>query len=254
MLHLNNIQVERQGRVILAVDDLTLNEGEITVVLGHNGSGKSTLMKLLARQFAPDRGRVRFAGESLEKMSQKTLARRIAYLPQHLPVADGLSVRELIRLGRFPWRGLLGRWQSDDEHIIDQAMADTDLEHYRDSAVDQLSGGERQRAWIAMLLAQQTPFMLLDEPTSALDLAHQYALMRLLYRLNRATGRGVVIILHDINLAARFADRILALKQGVVIFDGPPDALMNAESLTALYDMPLRTLSHPDGHDVAVVA
>ncbi|MFG1491728.1 ABC transporter ATP-binding protein, partial [Oceanospirillum sp. HFRX-1_2] len=108
--------------------------------------------------------------------------------------------------------------------------------------------------WIAMLLAQQTPYMLLDEPTSALDLSHQYALMSLLYRLNRATGRGVVIILHDINLAARFADRILALKQGVVIFDDKPQALMNSESLTALYDLPIQTLQHPQGHEVAIVA
>ncbi len=254
MLHLKDIRVERQGRTILAIDDLALNENEITVILGHNGSGKSTLMKLLARQIGPDQGQILFDGAPLQTMSQKKLARNIAYLPQHLPVADGLNVRELVRLGRFPWRGLLGRWQSDDEHIIDQAISDTDLDAYQGNTVDQMSGGERQRAWIAMLLAQQTPYMLLDEPTSALDLSHQYALMSLLYRLNRATGRGVVIILHDINLAARFADRILALKQGVVIFDDKPQALMNSESLTALYDLPIQTLQHPQGHEVAIVA
>ncbi len=254
MLHLSSIQVERQGRTILAIDELNLNEKEITVILGHNGSGKSTLMKLLARQIVPDRGDILFDGQPLSLMSQKILARNIAYLPQHLPTADGLNVRELVRLGRFPWRGLLGRWQQDDEQFIEQAISDTDLDEYADSAVDSMSGGERQRAWIAMLLAQQTPYMLLDEPTSALDLSHQYSLMSLLHRLNRATGRGVVIILHDINLAARFADRILALKQGVIIFDDKPQALMNNESLTALYDMPIQTLQHPHGHDIAVVA
>ncbi|WP_417594236.1 ABC transporter ATP-binding protein [Oceanospirillum sp.] len=254
MLHLSSIQVERQGRTILAIDDLALNEKEITVILGHNGSGKSTLMKLLARQIVPDQGDILFDGQSLSTMNQKTLARNIAYLPQHLPAADGLNVRELVRLGRFPWRGLLGRWQQDDERIIEQAISDTNLDEYAQSSVDRMSGGERQRAWIAMLLAQQTPYMLLDEPTSALDLSHQYALMSLLHRLNRATGRGVVIILHDINLAARFADRILALKQGVIIFDDKPQALMNNESLTALYDMPIQTLQHPHGHDIAVVA
>ena len=254
MLHLNGIQVERQGRNILAIGELSLNEGEITVILGHNGSGKSTLMKLLARQFSPDQGIVSYQDQPLDEMSQKAFAQKVAYLPQHLPVADGLSVRELVRLGRFPWRGLLGRWLKHDDFIIDQALADTDLEAHAQSAVDQMSGGERQRAWIAMLLAQQTPYMLLDEPTSALDLSHQYALMNLLRRLNRATGRGIVIILHDINLAARFADRILALKQGVVIFDDEPAALMNNESLTALYDIPIQTLAHPHGHEVAVVA
>ncbi|WP_028303537.1 ABC transporter ATP-binding protein [Oceanospirillum maris] len=254
MLHLNGIQVERQGINILSIGELSLNEGEITVILGHNGSGKSTLMKLLARQFSPDQGIVSYQDQPLDEMSQKAFAQKVAYLPQHLPVADGLSVRELVRLGRFPWRGLLGRWLKHDDFIIDQALADTDLEAHAQSAVDQMSGGERQRAWIAMLLAQQTPYMLLDEPTSALDLSHQYALMNLLRRLNRATGRGIVIILHDINLAARFADRILALKQGVVIFDDEPAALMNNESLTALYDIPIQTLAHPHGHEVAVVA
>jgi len=254
MLHLNGIQVERQGRNILSIDELSLKEGEITVILGHNGSGKSTLMKLLARQFSPDQGVVSYQDQPLDEMSQKAFAQKVAYLPQHLPVADGLSVRELVRLGRFPWRGLLGRWLKHDDFIIDQALADTDLEAHAQSTVDQMSGGERQRAWIAMLLAQQTPYMLLDEPTSALDLSHQYALMNLLRRLNRATGRGIVIILHDINLAARFADRILALKQGVVIFDDEPAALMNNESLTALYDIPIQTLAHPHGHEVAVVA
>lgn len=252
---MNDIEVRRDGRLTLALDELQLAGDQFTVILGHNGSGKSTLMNLIARQLQPDTGTLQLDGKPLASFSQREFARRVAFLPQRLPDVAGLTVRELVRLGRFPWRGLLGRWQAEDQRMIERAMAQTDVEQYADHLADTLSGGERQRAWIAMLLAQQSPLILLDEPTSALDLAHQYELMTLLRELNLATGRGIVAILHDINLTARYADRIVALKQGRVFFDGSPEELLNNPLLSQLYDIDIELIEQPgSARKIAVVA
>lgn len=255
MLKLENIQVRRDGRLTLALDELQLAGDQFTVILGHNGSGKSTLMNLIARQLEPDTGTLQLDGQPLAGYSQREFARRVAFLPQRLPDVAGLTVRELVRLGRFPWRGLLGRWQAEDGQMIEQAMQQTDVTQYADHLADTLSGGERQRAWIAMLLAQQSPLILLDEPTSALDLAHQYELMTLLRELNLSTGRGIVAILHDINLTARYADRIVALKQGRIFFDGTPEQLLDNPLLSQLYDIDIELIEHPgSARKIAVVA
>lgn len=255
MLELSDIRVHRDGRDILRTDRLSLGEHQFTVILGHNGSGKSTLMNLLARQAQPDSGAIRVRGQAINSLSQKKLAQQIAFLPQRLPEVAGLNVRELVRLGRFPWRGTFGRWQAADNAIIEWAMAQTDVARYADHMTDLLSGGERQRAWVAMLLAQESPLLLLDEPTAALDLSHQYELMSLLRSLNEEAGRGIVVILHDINLAARFADRIVALKQGRVVFDGSPEALLSSPLLTDLYGIDIHLLEQPGlDRKVAVVA
>lgn len=252
---MNDIEVRRDGRLTLALDELQLAGDQFTVILGHNGSGKSTLMNLIARQLQPDTGTLQLDGKPLASFSQREFARRVAFLPQRLPDVAGLTVRELVRLGRFPWRGLLGRWQTEDQRMIERAMAQTDVEQYADHLADTLSGGERQRAWIAMLLAQQSPLILLDEPTSALDLAHQYELMTLLRELNLATGRGIVAILHDINLTARYADRIVALKQGRVFFDGGPEELLSNPLLSQLYDIDIELIEQPgSARKIAVVA
>ena len=255
MLSLRDIRVCRDGRQILALPALDLDPGRFTVILGHNGSGKSTLMNLLARQLLPDHGQITLDGQPLAALSSRDFARRVAFLPQRLPEVAGLTVAELVRLGRYPWRGLLGRWQADDAAIVQEAMRATDIAHHASHLTDLLSGGERQRAWIAMLLAQQSPLILLDEPTSALDLAHQYELMALLAELNHRSGRGIVVILHDVNLAARYADRIVALKRGELFFDGTPDELLHSSQLSALYDIEIRLLPHEQGaRPVAVVA
>jgi iron complex transport system ATP-binding protein len=254
-LQLNDIRVNRGGRLILSLDQLQLAGDQLTVILGHNGSGKSTLMNLLARQATPDEGHIRLDEQPIAHLSQREFARRIAFLPQRLPEVAGLTVRELVRLGRFPWRGLLGRWQREDQTIIDRAMQQTDVAHYADHLTDTLSGGERQRAWIAMLLAQESPLILLDEPTSALDLSHQYELMGLLHELNQTTGRGIVVILHDINLATRYADRIVALKQGRLFFDGTPQALLSSRLLSELYEIDIQLIEQPSAQrTIAVVA
>ncbi len=256
MFTLTDIRMQRGGREILKIDELSIRSDGLTVVLGHNGSGKSTLVNLLSGQVAPDRGEVRLNQQHLDRLSPKERARQIAYLPQKLPEAAGMTVRELVRLGRFPWRGSLGRWRREDSAILEQAMAQTGVLPFADRLADPLSGGERQRAWIAMLLAQQSPVLILDEPTSALDIGHQYQLMTLLARLNAESGRGVIVILHDLNLALRFATDILALKQGRIAFCGPADLLLEERRMSALFDTEIALVDHPRAgrdHKVAVV-
>lgn len=244
MYQLRNINVNRAGRQLLSIDQLTIDPRGFTVVLGHNGSGKSTLLNILARQLAPDCGELHFNEAPLHKLKQRELAQQIAYLPQHLPEAPGLSVRELVKLGRFPWRGVLGRYRSQDYQFIEEAMGQTATHALADSLVDQLSGGERQRAWVAMLLAQQSPLLILDEPTAALDLAHQYELLRLLKKLHSEQGRGVIVVLHDINLALRFADQVLTLQRGKVTFQGGVERFANAANISELFGIEVEVLTH----------
>lgn len=254
MFDLENIRVARDGRDILLLDRLALASEGMTAILGHNGSGKSTLMALMARQMRPDAGRIMLEGGPLDGYRQKELARRVSFLPQRLPPVAGLSVRDLAGLGRFAWRGALGRMGPADHAVIAQAMHDTGCEDMADHMVDTASGGERQRAWIAMLLAQEAPVLLLDEPTAALDLAHAYDVMALLHRLSREARRRVVVVLHDINLAARYADRVVALKGGQVAFDGSPGRLLDPDVLRDLYGIEMTLLPHPGGPPQAVVA
>lgn len=252
MFELNAIRVHRNGRNILDIDSLQLDTDSFTLLLGHNGSGKSTLLNLLARQTTPDEGTVQFNGVPLSSLKQRQLAREIAYLPQHLPEAPGLTVKELVRLGRFPWRGLLGRYTPKDTQTINHAMEQTGVTGFADTLVDQLSGGERQRAWIAMLLAQESPLLILDEPTAALDLAHQYELLSMLKNLHVQHNRGVILVLHDINLALRFASQVIALKEGCPAFQGDIAQFADQQSLSDLFNIHLELLER-DNHKVAIV-
>ena len=254
MLQLSNIKISRNNREILHIDNLQIDTSKFNLVLGHNGSGKSTLAKLLAGQMQPDSGEILLNGQKVTSIKPRALAKEIGYLPQYLPQAPGLSVAELVKLGRFPWRGALGRWRSEDKDIIEQAMIQTDIQAFSSSHIDQLSGGERQRAWIAMLLAQQAKVLILDEPTAALDLAHQYQLLSLLKKLHQEQNRGVIVVLHDINLALRFAQEILALQNGTVFYQGGLTQFKNDELLSKLFNLPLTLLDHPNHNDkVAVV-
>ncbi|MGY2574115.1 ABC transporter ATP-binding protein [Vibrio sp. C8] len=245
MYHLQGVEMVRGGRTILSVDSLNIPTNELTVVLGHNGSGKSTLVSLLSGQQTPDKGRVELNGQSLSSLAAKELAKFVAFLPQKLPTSAGLTVRELVRLGRFPWRGALGRWKAEDETIIDESIAKTGVTDFANTLADELSGGERQRAWVAMLLAQQSPVLILDEPTSALDVHHQYQLMALLAELNQTQGCGIIVILHDLNLALRYATHIVALKQGRIAFEGAAELLLDEQRLSDLYHSPIKLIEHP---------
>lgn len=249
MYKLFDIQVIRGERAILTVDSLHIPTNQLTVVLGHNGSGKSTLINLLAGQQAPDSGAIELNGHPLADYKTRNLAKQVAFLPQKLPTSAGLTVRELVKLGRFPWRGTLGRWNSEDKSIIDDAMKKTEVEIFADTFADQLSGGERQRAWVAMLLAQKSPILILDEPTSALDIQHQYQIMSLLASLNKIHHVGVIVILHDLNLALRYATHIIALKQGEIAFEGAANMLLDEQRLSALYESRIRLIDHPEANN-----
>lgn len=259
MFQLFNVKIIRNGRKIFTVEHLNIPTDELTVILGHNGSGKSTLVNLLSGQLLPDEGQVELNSNSLSTLRTKQRAKQIAYLPQKLPSSAGLTVEELVRLGRFPWRGTLGRWKANDKHIITEAMERTGVSGFSHSLMDNLSGGERQRAWVSMLLAQQSPILILDEPTSALDVHHQFQLMSLLAELNKTEGVGIIVILHDLNLALRYATHIIALKKGEVAFEGSAEILLNEERLSQLYESPIRLIDHPSpavtptSHKVAVV-
>ena len=253
MFLLSDIKIVREKRTILAIEQLSIPTDKLTVILGHNGSGKSTLVNLLCAQQQPDSGSVLLNGRSVASFSAKSLARELAFLPQKLPTSAGLSVRELVRLGRFPWRGALGRWRQIDEQIIDQSMAKTGVSDFSKMLADRRSGGERQRAWVAMLLAQQTPLLILDEPTSALDVHHQYQLMQLLAQLNRDQGCGIIVILHDLNLSLRFANHVIALKEGAVAFAGGAELLLDEKCLSALYNTDIRLIDHPKPLDTSKI-
>lgn len=233
-----------QRRLLKSVS-LDFKAGEISGLVGHNGSGKSTLLKLLARQQKPTSGSILFGDADLASIGTRDFARSVAYLPQDMTAAHGMTVRELVACGRYPWHGALGRFTATDAAKVEEALALTHIEAMADRMVDTLSGGERQRAWIAMLMAQDSQCLLLDEPTSALDIAHQMEVLALIRRLSRDKGLSVVIVLHDINMAARFCDHVHALKQGEVVASGRPASLMNGSVLRDIYGIDMDITPHP---------
>lgn len=233
------------GRTILAPLDLRLAAGRIHGLVGANGSGKSTLIKLLAHQQKPAAGTVRLLGRPLACYGERQLARSVAYMPQFTPPAEGMTVRELVGLGRFPWHGALGRFSDDDAAKVEIALRQTDLLTLANRIVDSLSGGERQRAWLAMMLAQDTHCLLLDEPTSALDIAHQVEMLALVRELSRERGLGVVVVLHDVNMAARCCDEIVALRVGRMVARGTPAEILEPAMLDRIYGLAMGVMPHP---------
>lgn len=245
LYQLDGASFEAEGRVLLQPLNLSLHAGRMIALIGHNGSGKSTLLKLLARQERPSRGTVRFNGIDLGAWPARDFARQVAYLPQSPPAGTGMTVRELVALGRYPWHGALGRLRAADHAKIDEALQLTDTARFAAQLVDHLSGGERQRVWLAMLVAQGASCLLLDEPTSALDIAHQIDVLRLLRQLTDGHALTVVIVLHDINLATRFCDELIALHSGRLLTRGAPAEVMQSDVLESIYGIPMDIVVHP---------
>ncbi len=248
-LSLANIQYSAGKKHILHGVDLSLNAGRVYGLVGQNGSGKSTLLKIIARQVEPTSGAITLQGRAVADWGGRAFAREIAYMPQFTPATDGMTVRELVALGRFPWHGTLGRFTQKDRDLVEDAISRTDLIKFSDSLVANMSGGERQRAWIAMMLAQNASCLLLDEPTSALDLAHQAGVLSLLRELSHERGLTIVVVLHDINLAARYCDEIVALNDGRISARGTPADIVQSDVLKSVFGVEMGVFPHPVSHE-----
>lgn len=244
---LRDVTFRVPGRTLLHPLSIAFPAGKVTGLIGHNGSGKSTLLKMLGRHQPPSEGEILLDAQPLASWSSKSFARKVAYLPQQLPPAEGMTVRELVAIGRYPWHGALGRFGALDREKVEEAIALVGLKPLAGRLVDSLSGGERQRAWIAMLVAQDSRCLLLDEPTSALDIAHQVDVLALVHRLSQQRGLTVIAVLHDINMAARYCDYLVALRGGKLIAQGEPAAIMRGETLEQIYGIPMGILPHPAG-------
>ncbi len=224
---------------------LTVPDGKVTTIIGPNGCGKSTLLRTLARLLKPSSGTVRLDGEPIGGLSTREVAQRLALLPQAPVAPEGLLVRDLVGRGRHPHQRWFSQWSAEDEEVVERALAMTDTLDLRDRPLDQLSGGQRQRAWIAMTLAQDTDLMLLDEPTTYLDLAHQVEVLDLVTRLNRERSRTVVMVLHDLNLAASYSDLIVVMKDGVIAAQGSPREVFTTDLLRHIFGLTADILVDP---------
>jgi len=242
------------AKTILEPVSLKVTPGTVMGVVGQNGSGKSTLLKILAGQLQPTAGAALLDGRPISRWGERAFARKVAYLPQYLANGVGLTVRELVSLGRYPWHGALGRFSDADSEIVDDALAMTALTEFAGRSLETLSGGECQRAWIAMLIAQDARIVLLDEPISALDVAHQVAVLRLIGQLSRDRSVTAVVVLHEINLAARFCDEILALKAGRLVSRCTSGEMMAPDALEKIFDVPMGVFKDSDStHSIAYV-
>ncbi|MGC6369105.1 Fe(3+) dicitrate ABC transporter ATP-binding protein FecE [Pseudomonas sp. K2I15] len=218
--------------------------GRVTALIGPNGCGKSTLLKAFARILKPTRGELVLDGQSYHTLSARELARHIAFLPQVLPVPEGVSVRQLVAYGRSPHNSLWGRLSGSDQSHVAQAMQRLELDTLAERALADLSGGQRQRAWLAMVLAQNAPVVLLDEPTTYLDISHQVELMDLMREL-AAEGKTVITVLHDINQACRYADHLAVMRGGKLVADGTPQVVMSAGLMHEVFDVQVQIMREP---------
>ncbi|MGF6648286.1 ABC transporter ATP-binding protein [Paraburkholderia sp. GAS82] len=245
LYQLSDVDFSIGDRPLLQSISLDIAPGQVVGLIGHNGSGKTSLMRLLARLHQPTRGTIYFDGTPLENWPHRRFAQQVAHLPQYTPSTDGLQVRELVALGRYPWHGALGRVTADDDARVEEAMAWTDVARYADRAVDSLSGGERQRVWLAMLIAQNSRCVLLDEPTSALDISHQIEVLGLIRSLCEKRGMTAIVVLHDVNMATRFCNELISLRGGKVLMQASPAEIMRPDSLEAIYGVPMGVLTDP---------
>ncbi|MDX1472794.1 MAG: ABC transporter ATP-binding protein [Reinekea sp.] len=224
-------------RAVVFNADLALPANQLSILIGANGCGKSTLLKAMARSLPAQQGQVLLNGDDIHRLSTKAVAQKLGYMPQSPIAPEGLRVRDLVTLGRFPHQSLWRSPTPDDERLVHEAMQMTDVLAFADRPVDQLSGGQRQRCWIAMALAQQTDILLLDEPTTYLDLKVQVELMQLLQRLSREQGRTMAIVLHELNLAAAFADHLVMMKAGRIKHQGAPETIFTPDNLLDVFDL-----------------
>ncbi|HEV2782404.1 MAG TPA: ABC transporter ATP-binding protein [Actinophytocola sp.] len=232
---------------LVVVDDLdlTVPTGRISVIVGANACGKSTLLRALARLLAPRAGVVHLDGRSIHAIPTRQVARELGILPQAPVAPEGLTVIDLVGRGRAPHRSLWRQWSTVDDSAVLEALRATDLVDLAERPVDELSGGQRQRAWIAMAIAQGTPILLLDEPTTFLDLAHQIDVLDLILDLNRRQGRTIVMVLHDLNQACRYADHVIVMKSGKIVAKGAPGEVITGGLVEEVFDVRCQVTPDP---------
>ncbi|WP_139491002.1 ABC transporter ATP-binding protein [Brevibacillus dissolubilis] len=231
----------------LIIDQLNLQipKGKITVLIGSNGCGKSTLLRSMARLLKPKEGNILLDGQAIATTPTKEIAKRLAILPQSPTAPEGLTVQQLVKQGRYPHQNWLKQWTTEDEAMVNEALESTGMTELKDRAVDSLSGGQRQRAWIAMTLAQGTETILLDEPTTYLDMTHQVEVLDILFELNQTQKRTIIMVLHDLNLACRYADHIVALKDKTVYAQGHPTETITPDTVRAVFSMDAEIIPDP---------
>lgn len=240
-----NLVVAYDENLVVDNLDMQIPQRKITSIIGPNGCGKSTVLKAVGRILNPKGGMVYLNGDDIRKLSTKEVAQKMAILPQSPQSPAGLTVGELVAYGRFPHQKGFGKLKPEDKKIIQWALEVTKLTEHEVTAVDNLSGGQRQRVWIAMALAQQTDLILLDEPTTYLDLAYQLEVLELLYRLNRDQGCTIIMVLHDLNLAARFSDYMIAIRCGHIISHGTPEGVMTPKVLKETFQIDAVIMKEP---------
>ena len=240
-----NVSLGYDDRVIVDRLSLSIPTGRVTAIVGANACGESTLLRGLARLLAPSTGAVLLDGQDIARLPTRAVAARVGILPQQPSAPDGLTVADLVGRGRHPHHRWFRQWSPDDTAAVEDALELTAMTELADRLVDELSGGQRQRAWIALALAQGAPLMLLDEPTTFLDLAHQVEVLDLLADLNAREGRTIVMVLHDLNLACRYADHVVAMGAGAIIAEGDPTEVVDAALVAKVFGLQSRVIPDP---------
>jgi len=244
-LYTEKLSLAYESKLIVEDLNIEIPIGKITALVGANGSGKSTILKSMARILKPKDGSVFLDGKAIHKQSTKKIAQQLAILPQNPEAPSGLTVRELVSYGRFPYQKGFGKLKNDDREMIEWALSVTTLTEFEDRSVDSLSGGQRQRAWIAMALAQGTDILLLDEPTTFLDMAHQFEVLHLLKKLNEKENRTIIMVVHDLNHASGFAHHMVSIKSGKVVKEGNPSKVMTPPVLEEVFGIKADIIPDP---------
>jgi len=245
ILQTKDLTLSYGDRTIIDELNIDIPKGEISVFIGGNGCGKSTLLRSIARLLKPKQGSVLLDGEAISRLSTKEVARKMAILPQSPTAPEGLTVLQLVKQGRYPHQTWLKQWSHKDEEIVQDALKATKMEELQHRKVDELSGGQRQRAWIALTLAQDTDIILLDEPTTYLDMTHQIEILDLLFELNEKEKRTIVMVLHDLNLACRYAHNIVAIRDKQIYAQGKPEDVISCELVKNVFDMDCQVSRDP---------
>jgi iron complex transport system ATP-binding protein len=244
-LETKSLTLSYGNTIIINELDLKIPKGEITVLIGGNGCGKSTLLRSLARLLKPMNGAVLLEGKAISKLSTREVAKKLAILPQSPTAPEGLTVLQLVKQGRYPYQNWFKQWSEEDEKKVQFALEVTGMKELSERQVDSLSGGQRQRAWIAMTLAQDTDIILLDEPTTYLDMTHQIEILDLLFELNEKEKRTIIMVLHDLNLACRYAHNIVAVRDKKIYAQGKPEDIITCQLVKDVFQMDCQVTYDP---------